>query len=263
MLTLLSPAKLNLFLKVVRRREDGYHDLESLFQTISLFDTLSFELTEKDAFVCSMPEISHYSNLAWKAVELYRKETGFNERIHLSLDKEIPLQAGLGGGSSNAATALKGMNQLAGNRLSLTDLKELALQLGSDVPFFFTSGTAYCTGRGEVMEELSPLPPLNVTLIKPLQGLSTPAVFKQLDLGGLPERNVQETLLNYRKGTFHFFNDLETPAFELMPELKTIKLTLEKDFDSVTMSGSGSTLFCVGETANKYPYPFVKTVNFL
>src|ERR1700733_15970617 len=113
MLTLLSPAKLNLFLRIVRRRPDGYHDLASLFQTVSLADTLHFSLSERDQLTCTDPALlTDHTNLVLKAVDLFRKKTGLSFGLKIHLEKHIPYQSGLGGGSSNAATTLWALNQL-------------------------------------------------------------------------------------------------------------------------------------------------------
>ena len=137
MLTLNSPAKINLFLRVKARRADGYHELATLMQTVGLCDTITMELAEHDSLSCTNPQIpTDTSNLIWKAIHAFRKHTGMNCFVDVGVDKKIPIQAGLGGGSSNAATALKGMNTLCGSPLSVEELMMLGAQVGSDVPFF-------------------------------------------------------------------------------------------------------------------------------
>ncbi|MBT7461660.1 MAG: 4-(cytidine 5'-diphospho)-2-C-methyl-D-erythritol kinase, partial [Waddliaceae bacterium] len=159
MLKLSSPAKVNLFLKVVRRRDDGFHDIVSLFQTISLEDRLTFSFSEKDKVSCSDPSIpTDGRNLVNKARDLFRKKTGTDATFDIAIEKNIPAEAGLGGGSSNAATTLWALNTLAGNPATHDELREWASELGSDVAFFLSHGTALCTGRGEKIKELPPLP---------------------------------------------------------------------------------------------------------
>jgi 4-diphosphocytidyl-2-C-methyl-D-erythritol kinase len=248
MLTLLSPAKVNLFLRVVRRRPDGYHELASLFQTVSLFDTLSFRQCETgDRLTCSDPDIPiDDRNLVIKALNVFRKHTGRDFFMEVTLDKKIPSEAGLGGGSSNAATTLWAMNILSGFPVSLQKLQEWGAEIGSDVPFFLSTGTAFCQGRGEVMQVL---PPLKVSpklvLAKPSFGMSTVAVYRHVDVNLLEARDPDHDLQQFLEGNVSFYNDLEIPAFSLNPQLIEFKRSLKADH--VLMSGSGSSFFCVGE----------------
>lgn len=154
-LKLKSPSKINLFLRILRRREDGYHDLASLFQAISLHDELNISLLPEsaadDLFECDAPGVpTDRTNLVLRALDVYRKNTGRTEKFHIELNKFVPVQAGLGGGSANAATALWGANALCGSIASDEQLAAYGAEIGSDISFFFSSGTAYCTGRGEV-----------------------------------------------------------------------------------------------------------------
>jgi 4-diphosphocytidyl-2-C-methyl-D-erythritol kinase len=133
-----SPAKINLFLRIMRRRSDNYHELASLFQTISLCDYLSITESDSDLLICNNPSIPTCpSNLIWKAIHLYRINTGKKFALKITLDKHIPIEAGLGGGSSNAATALWAVNSLMGNLVSPDELQLWAGEIGSDVPFSF------------------------------------------------------------------------------------------------------------------------------
>jgi 4-diphosphocytidyl-2-C-methyl-D-erythritol kinase len=248
MLTLRSPAKVNLFLRVTARRADGYHELASLFQTINLFDTLSIKFAEHDILSCSDSKIpTDSSNLVWKAVEAFRKRTGFSQKLEINLVKRIPIQAGLGGGSGNAATTLWALNELVGRPLSTTELLSLSADVGSDVPFFFSQGTAFCTGRGEFVKEVSLPQNISFYLVKPAYGLSTPQVFKALDIGALPQRNPEVSLQKFLEGDFDLYNDLELPAYAIAPELGHLRDDLLRSgFSSVIMTGSGSSLCCYG-----------------
>jgi len=154
-LELASPCKINLFLRILRKREDGYHELASMFQAISLHDDLSFTVlpddAEEDQLECEDPNVPlDRSNLVLKAIDVFRKRTGRTEKFRVKLNKQVPVQAGLGGGSANAATALWGVNQLCGKIATNEELADFGAEIGSDISFFFSLGTAYCTGRGEV-----------------------------------------------------------------------------------------------------------------
>jgi 4-diphosphocytidyl-2-C-methyl-D-erythritol kinase len=179
-----APAKINLYLEVLGRREDGFHALETIFQTLALADFIDLEVDPGGAGIdltCSDPSIpADASNLVWRAaaaVVARRPELG---GIRLHLDKQIPHGAGLGGGSSDAATVLTVLNQHLTPPLSADTLAEIALQLGSDVPFFLLGGTAHATGRGEILTPLPALPPTPVTIVMPAAHLPTPQVFRAL-----------------------------------------------------------------------------------
>ncbi len=252
MLRLFSPAKINLFLRVVSKRSDGYHHLSSVFQTITLGDTLTIECTagEQDELTCTDPTLpTDASNLILKATALFRRKTGSSQHFKIHLIKRIPTEAGLGGGSSNAATTLWACNQLAQTYVPLAELKQWGSEIGSDIPFFFSQGTAYCTGRGENVYHLPAFPQQSVWIVKPTEGLSTPEVYRRLNLTvPVPEQTVQRDLDAFLSGSLPHFNDLEKPAFEMKPELKQLKTNLmERGFKTVVMSGSGSAFFCLGE----------------
>jgi len=259
MLTLFSPAKINLFLRILRKRSDGFHELASLFQTVDLCDTLHFSLNSKDELICSDPSIPcDSSNLVLKASALFRRKTGIGVGLKVILEKRIPAQAGLGGGSSNAATTLWALNALCNRPVALPQLMEWGSELGSDVPFFLSQGTAYCTGRGEHVECLAPLPAptLRVFLAKPKEGLSTPAVYQNLKLAQLVSQGQEQDqdpkilLHGFLKGKPTYINDLEAPAFKVMPSLADFKAKLvASGFEHVLLSGSGSSFFCLGNGA--------------
>ncbi len=155
-LVLKAYAKINLTLEVLGRREDGYHDIVSILQTIDLHDTLTLEPAQDMALECDQSELEGPDNLVLKAAALLREATGCHQGARLKLQKGIPLAAGLGGGSSDAAAALLGLSRLWGLGLSAEKLMPLAAKLGSDVPFFLYGGTAMAQGRGEIVR---PLPP--------------------------------------------------------------------------------------------------------
>lgn len=264
MLSLLSPIKLNLFLKIIRKRPDGYHELASLFQAMDFGDRMFFKESSEDKLTCTgldMPLDS--TNLITKAISLFRKNSGSSQHYHIHVEKKIPMEAGLGGGSSNAATTLWALNQLTGKGFQDQELAQWGAELGSDVSFFLSHGTAYCTGRGEIIQNVSFLPPSSpMTIIKPPYGLSTPAVYKALQIEKLPNNCPLSALKTFESANPHFFNDLEQSAFRISEPLKQLQQNLLKSgFSTVTLAGSGSSLFCIGNGHFAAPadYFFVKT----
>jgi 4-diphosphocytidyl-2-C-methyl-D-erythritol kinase len=259
-----SPAKINLFLQVVGRRSDGYHELASLFQVVSLCDTLYFTLEDQDRLTCTDCSIpTDGSNLVYKAINLFRNKIGRSFGVKAQIFKKIPAQSGLGGGSSNAASTLWALNQMFGIPFSTETLQEWSAELGSDVPFFFSHGTAYCTGRGEKVQSINALNPQTIWIIKPEQGLSTPEVFKNLN----PDSSIfrtnfdsQDSLKKIVQGENIFFNDLEESAFSLYPQLRLLKTQmLDAGFRKVLLAGSGSALICFG---NIVPPALPNTQNY-
>ncbi|KAL3786058.1 hypothetical protein HJC23_003906 [Cyclotella cryptica] len=265
-LNLFSPCKINLFLRILRKRPDNFHDLASLFQAVGFGDTLHLSLAPSDAdadeFTCNMEGVPVDStNLVLRALELMRQRTGKEVYFQADLVKRVPAQAGLGGGSANAATAMWGANELMGRPAGLEELIEWSAELGSDITFFLSRGTAYCTGRGEIMTPIDPPLPAGskLSIVKPDLGLSTPKVFSALDYDQLSKED-PEMLLNtfLKEGVVntddkYYINDLEQPAFDCLPELKALKEELleVKGFDHVMMSGSGTSIFCIGEPEDK------------
>uniref|UniRef100_A0A0E0E3X4 4-(cytidine 5'-diphospho)-2-C-methyl-D-erythritol kinase n=1 Tax=Oryza meridionalis TaxID=40149 RepID=A0A0E0E3X4_9ORYZ len=241
-LNLFSPCKINVFLRITGKRPDGFHDLASLFHVISLGDTIKFSLSpskSKDRLSTNVAGVPvDESNLIIKALNLYRKKTGTDNFFWIHLDKKVPTGAGLGGGSSNAATALWAANQFSGCIASEKELQEWSGEIGSDIPFFFSQGAAYCTGRGEIVEDIrNPLPAnLPMVLVKPPEACSTAEVYKEITENGIS----QDVCVN----------DLEPPAFEVLPSLKRLKKRIiaanRGDYDAVFMSGSGSTIVGIG-----------------
>ncbi|MCB1114270.1 MAG: 4-(cytidine 5'-diphospho)-2-C-methyl-D-erythritol kinase [Chlamydiia bacterium] len=264
MLTLNSPAKVNLFLKVLNKREDGYHDIASLFQTIDLFDEIRLKLSDQDEFTCSDPELQNKENLVVKAIRLFREKSGKDFFVSCHLVKHIPKEAGLGGGSSNAATCLNGLNQLLNFPLENDELLDIARELGSDVPFFLYGGSAYCEGRGDKIKRIKPLEPKRLWVIKPPEGIPTPEVYKCLDLNQLPSKNPLQTLQDHLLGKGEYYNDLEAAALSISPAVKELKEILKaQGFEKVMLSGSGSTLIAFDElTPELPPEYFVRKCRF-
>jgi 4-diphosphocytidyl-2-C-methyl-D-erythritol kinase len=159
MLSILAPAKINLVLEVLGKRVDGYHEIRSLMQTVSLCDALSFELADDISLECSEPSLQNEDNLIFRAAALLKQACDCNKGAKIKLEKRIPMDSGLGGGSSDAAVTLAALNELWGLKLRLSELVAIGAKLGSDVPFFFHRGTAMVEGRGEKVIPLQQLLP--------------------------------------------------------------------------------------------------------
>nr|XP_043631621.1 4-diphosphocytidyl-2-C-methyl-D-erythritol kinase, chloroplastic/chromoplastic [Erigeron canadensis] len=258
-LSLFSPCKINVFLRITDKRPDGFHDLASLFHVISLGDKIKFSLSPSkstDRLSTNVPGIPlDDRNLIIKALNLYRKKTGSDKFFWVHVDKRVPTGAGLGGGSSNAATALWAANQFSGCLATEKELQEWSGEIGSDVPFFFSNGAAYCTGRGEIVQDIpTPVPfDLPMVLIKPPEACSTAEVYKRFRLDVSSSVDPLTLLEKISKNGISqdvCVNDLEPPAFEVLPSLKRLKQRIlaagRGKYDAVFMSGSGSTIVGVG-----------------
>jgi len=221
---------------------------------------------DQDVFECNMEGVpTDKSNLVIRALDLVREKTGNQDKFFkVNLYKEVPAQAGLGGGSGNAATAMYGANKLLGNPATLEELIEWSGDLGSDITFFLSQGTAYCTGRGEIMTPINPPPfpdGIKVCIVKPSIGLSTPSVFKALEYDKLSEADPQSLLDDFCNtkniedvSLDSYVNDLELPAFKVVKELKELKdelLEVDGFEKRVMMSGSGTSIFCIGEPTDQ------------
>ncbi len=242
----LAPAKVNLSLRILRRREDGFHEIETLMAPISIFDTLEIELNDDGGlvFTCSDPTLpTGDENLAVRAVKRFCETYGFQPHVKLHLKKEIPHGAGLGGGSSDAATVLLALDHLFRTRLPREELTHLATELGSDIPFFIHQGAAVCKGRGEIVEPCA-LQSLPLLLIKPPFGVPTPWAYQQWR-GSLEIPGVAYGPQPFEWGTL--LNDLERPVFQKYVQLAEWKrwLLVQPECAGALMSGSGSTVFAV------------------
>jgi 4-diphosphocytidyl-2-C-methyl-D-erythritol kinase len=248
---LFSPAKVNLFFRVLLKRPDGYHDIASLFQAISLGDKITASLAEEDRITCDDPHIlCDERNLISKSLKVFRERTGYAFPVHFHIEKKIPIEAGLGGGSSNAASALFALNALSSFSVEESALCQWASTFSSDAPFFFSTGSAYCCGRGEKLTCVPSLEPTSFWVAKPLEGLSTPLVYRSCDPKALISRDPQEFLNRALQGQLELFNDLEPSAFSLMPSLFHLKQQLlHLGFPQVSMTGSGTAFMCFGNVA--------------
>ena len=236
---------------MLHRRKDNFHEVASLIQAIDLGDFITFERAEHcDTLSCSDNRLSvDSSNLILKAAEIFRRKTSLHTYLKIHLEKHIPWEAGLGGGSSNAATTLWAINKLCGSPASMEELALWGAEIGSDVPFFFSLGTAYCTGRGEIISQQEKVPLLHpLWLVIPEKGLSTPEVFSQLKYEKFCSKDPKTLLNGFLSGFPDFINDLESAAFTIFPRLGGLKKSLYgMGFEKVLMTGSGTTLFCIGE----------------
>lgn len=256
-LEVLAPAKLNLFLEVLGKRSDGFHEIETLMYPIALFDTLAFRdepsgeirLTcEQAAGQASDPLPEGGDNLVVRAVELLRRKSGATRGVSLRLVKRIPLAAGLAGGSSDAAAALLAANRVWQLGLNRSELASVAAELGSDIPFFLYGGPAICRGRGEIIEPVSGLGCLHFVVARPPAGLSTADVYRGCRASGQPRQvagmvdSLRQGMLSSAASCMH--NALQAAAESLSPWIARLSGEFGRlDFLGHRMSGSGTSYF--------------------
>ena len=244
-----SPAKINLFLQVIGKRSDGYHDLMTLMCCVGLYDTVSLTFGVEDIEVsCHHPAVPEDdTNLAFGAAHLFLKTLNKNEGVKIFIHKQIPVAAGLGGGSSNAAAVLLGLNRYYGYPFSTEELMTMGLSLGADVPFFIFQRPAIASGIGEKLEAYRNLKNFKILLVFTGFSVSTADVYKKLNLGLTKcEKKLKSFLLN--KQSFdprcHLCNDLEAVTASEYPVIKTVKKALlSYGARGALMTGSGPTIF--------------------
>ena len=263
-----SYAKINLSLKVLGRREDGYHLLEMVNLPLSLHDIIIFEKLPQNVgtrIVCDDPGLSSLKhNLCSKAFNLMKDRYGFSDCFLIKIHKEIPFAAGLGGGSSNAATVLAGLNKILHLGASIEELSEIGLQIGADVPFFLRNKPMEVGGIGENMKEIKVKRNWHVLLVKPREGVSTTDVYKICD--DFPKTTVNTQLVEEGLAEFDetkiargIGNDLMAPAESLLPEIGEVYSLLRKfNFPIVSMSGSGSCCFALSKSESQCKDAFRK-----
>ena len=243
-----APAKLNLFLHVTGRRPDGYHELQSVFMLIDWCDTLHFEkrpggVISREDLTLALPA----QDLITRAAQLLQNHAGCTDGVHIAVEKQIPAQAGMGGGSSDAATCLLALNRLWGLKLKLPALEKLGLQLGADVPFFLRGHNAWVEGVGEKITPIE-LPAARFWVVKPPQGLDTSQIFAHPDL----KRDTNAaTMSNFAAETYDFgHNDLQSVAQALCPGVEQALQALNQAGLKSRMTGSGSAVFahCMDST---------------
>jgi len=260
MTTLFEPAygKLNLTLDVLGKREDGYHDLKSVMQTVSLRDDIEIDVgtgkpwclkCDKEGVPCDE------RNLAWKAAKLYCDTLGKDPGgLEIRITKRIPSQAGMGGGSADAAAVLRALNGYYGNPLTGFELADLGAQVGSDVPFCVVGGTCLCEGRGERLTKLPDMPQCIFVICKPVFSVSTPELYRKIDevaISERPDHGAMDSALKegdlekVARNVYNVFDPVVTAAH---PELDEIKAVF-RDYGAMTgqMTGSGSATFAIVE----------------
>lgn len=257
-------AKINLTLDVVGKRENGYHDLEMIMQTVNLYDTIYIRKTK----VPGIRLKANYSwlptnekNIAYRAAQLFFEESRIDGGIAVEITKRIPVAAGLAGGSTDAAATLVGLNKLYETHYSKEKLMEMGLKLGADVPFCIARGTMLAEGIGEELTPLTPMPHTYVVLVKPPISVSTAVVYKNLDINCIKKHPETTTVIealkegNVQKIADHMSNVLEEVTIPMHPEIEAIKKAfMNQGAMGTMMSGSGSTVFGLFETkeaANK------------
>lgn len=259
MLTLKAPAKINWFLEVLGKRDDGYHEIESLIQKITLYDMLTLKPSAKVA-VTSNSGIPEQENLVYRAAGLLKNKYNVGAGAEINLDKVIPVGAGLGGGSSDAAAALTGLNALWSLDLSVDELAVLAGDLGSDVPLFLYDPLSLVRGRGEVISPCNPMKSLDILVVKPDFGVSTDWVYKNFSMltkKAEKVNNIEHFIRDIEKAeisgiTGVALNDLESVTIKRYPVIAEIKERLiERGAVMSLMSGSGPTVFGVFNTREK------------
>jgi 4-diphosphocytidyl-2-C-methyl-D-erythritol kinase len=247
-----APAKINLSLDVLYKRSDGFHEVEMIMTTIDLADRVELTLLEQD----KIHILSHnryvpddQRNLAFQAAQLLKDRYQIKKGVQITIEKTIPVAAGLAGGSSDAAATLRGLNQLWGLGLTLDELASLGSEIGSDVSFCVYGGTALAKGRGEMITDLPAPPTCWVILAKPFIGVSTAEVYRRLDLNGMKHPKIDEMVKaiqhnDYQSVCENVGNVLEDVTLKLHPEVAQIKEQMKRfGADAVLMSGSGPTVF--------------------
>ncbi len=250
-------AKINLFLDMESRREDGYHNIISHMQSVTLYDTVSVEHTDFETkeitVLCDNSDIPcGKDNLAYKAADIFPANIG---KIKIDIIKRIPMSAGLAGGSADAAATLIAMNLLFGNLLSLEELKALGNRLGADVPFCIEKGACIARGTGELLEKTTPMPSLPIVIARMGEGMSTPYAYKALDLKYDNFKNYSPntdklskltdgfglSIEEYSNGLFNIFESVVEPERPCVTELK--KIMIDNGAVASMMSGSGTSVF--------------------
>ncbi|RLB21808.1 MAG: 4-(cytidine 5'-diphospho)-2-C-methyl-D-erythritol kinase [Deltaproteobacteria bacterium] len=253
----LSPAKVNLFLQITGQRSDGYHELLTVFVPVALYDKLTISKSDKGLEVyCSgrgLPK--NQNNLVSRAAISFFEKTGIKKGVKITLIKNIPISSGLGGGSSDAATTLKALNQLWPNALSKEDLEKLALSLGADVPFFLLQKPAIARGIGEILQPIESFPSFWYVIVSPNLIISTAWAYEKTKLKLTNNRN-QNIIKCFKKNIFNIpdllFNDLERVTLVKYPFLSSIKESLlQLGALGALMTGSGPSIFGLFDSAKK------------
>ena len=247
-----APAKINLSLDVLHKRPDGYHEVEMIMTTIDLADRIELALLDSDVIkIISLNRFvpDDQRNLAYQAAIILKEKFNVKKGVEIKIEKNIPVAAGLAGGSSDAAAVLRGLNKLWDLGLTLDELAVIGAEIGSDVSFCVYGGTALATGRGEIIKELPAPPVCWVILAKPFIGVSTADIYKRLDVETIEHPNTEKMIESISSKDYDLMcenvgNVLENVTLSLYPEVAQIKEQICKfGADAVLMSGSGPTVF--------------------
>lgn len=251
------PAKLNLSLDVLKKREDGYHELEMLMQTVDVCDFINISVSDGDGInlSCDNAEVPlNEKNTAYKAAELFYKKLKKTKKVDIEIEKNIPQGAGMAGGSADAAGVLKGLNILEGEPFSKKELLCLALKIGADVPFCVSGGAMLCKGVGEKMTAVEPMKNVYALILKPEVSVSTPWAYKALDDEETWIHPKTEALIKaleekkYSDFGIYGGNTLEEPVFKAYPLIKELKEGLkERGAVYSLMTGSGAAVYGIFE----------------
>lgn len=249
-----APAKINLGLDVLYKREDGYHELEMVMSSVDLADRLTFETLSEDKIIVETDKaflpIDKRNNV-YQAAAILKETYGIKEGIRISITKNIPVAAGLGGGSTDCAAALRGMNRLWNLELSLNELVAMGIRVGTDVPYCIYGTTSFISGKGEIVQPLVSMPQCWVVLVKPRISVSTRKVFQQLKAEELshPDMKLLSTAIlnqDYQGMIQHMGNNMEAVTIAKHPIVQQIKDRMMKyGADVALMSGSGPTVFAL------------------
>ncbi|MFO8069941.1 MAG: 4-(cytidine 5'-diphospho)-2-C-methyl-D-erythritol kinase [Alkalibacterium sp.] len=254
-----APAKINLCLNVLRKREDGFHEMEMIMTPIDLADRLTFNLRPEEISLDSNSSFMPLDerNIVYQTARLLKDTYQVNQGADIFIEKNIPIAAGLGGGSSDAAATLRGLNRLWDLNLTIDQLAHLGIQIGSDVPFCVYNRTAFVSGRGDIVEPIEAFPKAWVILVKPPKGISSWTVFKDLEINSLPTYDIQSMREKIENGSFQEAvrfagNALEVRATKQNPLIIEVK---EKMFrfgaDTALMSGTGPTVYGLTQNLKK------------
>ena len=258
-MNILSPAKVNLRLEILNKREDGYHEIFSLIQGVGLYDEIEIEISDTDGIVLEIGGVysnllgglDNRGNLAYRGAQAFIDATGIDKGVRIRLNKRIPVAAGLGGGSSNAASVLMGLNSIFEYPLSEDELISIGRGIGADVPFFLFRGPALASGIGDILQRVE-LPELWYVIVWPRIHISTREAYQSLNFGltkkvlDINIESLKDNLMDVGFLSRFLYNDLEKVGVERYPEIGFIKEALYRyDPMGSLMSGSGSSVFGV------------------
>jgi 4-diphosphocytidyl-2-C-methyl-D-erythritol kinase len=253
MITLKAWAKVNIGLRIIGKRDDGFHNIETTLSTINLADIITFEQTESDIKIEAIGiEIAPEKNLCYLAADVFKKKFGLNKGVCIKLTKNIPIGGGLGGGSADAACVLKGINKLFELNVPDNELLEASREIGTDVPFFIKGGAAHARGRGDELKYFK-LPRMSLVIYWPGYPILTKWAYEEYDKTFLTPRPETDIIVEEQKGkkkkakpSFKVVNDFEKVVFKKHPDLLDVKTNLlVNGAYIVTLSGSGSCMFVV------------------